>query len=357
MAIDLPGDDPDEAEPRIMEPHTPGGRVGFLDGLRGTMCVVVIIYHSVQQFPDKLDSTSMQYTLNGKRAVEIFWCVSGYALALVNTRDRAVLAAIGRLPRLMLPVVFLGFVTSVVNFAMIFVSTQKDIADNFLLNKHRAFQCFECTGQDFNWMHIWTMRVELYGSLALFFGHELLKNTEQPVRLVCAGAVLALYVEPKLNFILIGYVMCTWAPPNQWFSKHYDTDVGTLVSGGSLIVFFGTLVANSIDHSRFGPGWQLVRYIGAASIFVCVLSTRKMERVFDNAVIGFIGRYSFELYISHYPIMQRCYDIPWVKHHPVTMVPTLLALTFAWSLLVQRHVNAASLVLSKKNARSLYFKE
>ena len=40
----------------------------------------------------------------------------------------------------------------------------------------------------------------------------------------------------------------------------------------------------------------LVRYISAASIFVCILSTQKMEKVFDNVFTSFIGRYSFELY-------------------------------------------------------------
>lgn len=345
MTIDLSSDDPAEPEPDVIESHTSVGRVAFLDGLRGTMCVVVIVFHAIQQFPETLELR--EYLLSGTRAVDVFWGVSGYALALIDNRDRAVLTVIGRLPRLMLPVVFLGFVTAIISFAidldpMVFVSTQKAIAEKFLLNDFQ-FEPFG-HGQNHNWEHLWTMYIELYGSLALLFGHELFKETKQPVRLVCALALLALYVEPNLNFILIGYVLCKWEPVKQWFTKHYNTNAGLLMSGLSLIMFFCTLLAN--DR-------QLVRYIGAASIFVCILSTQKMEKVFDNVFTSFFGRYSFELYISHYPILQRCYDIPWVNRYPMAMVATLLALSIAWSLLVQRHVNTASLVFSKKIARAL----
>ena len=334
----------DEAEDGELIVEGQQARVGFLDGLRGIMCVVVVVFHSLSHV-DFPKSTLGHYAVNGGRPVQVFWAVSGYALALVDTRERAAQAAAARLPRLMLPVLFLGLVTSCQAFFMTFDplefwKTERNIVDVFLLNSAGGY----------NFEHIWTMSVELYGSLALFLFHELFKNAEHPGRAVFVLAALAEYISPSYNYFLIGYVLRHRA---SWFRPYYDSAGGALISAAAAVLYFVTLAAEPRDGApRAGHGWQMVRYIGVSCAFVCVLSTRYAVSLFDNVVTRFLGRYSFEMYVSHYPIVKKLQNVASLNGQdraPLLVFVALLC-TFAWTLLVQRHVNSASLKLAKKMA-------
>ena len=337
MTTVLIGDAVSNSNP-IVKQHE---RVGFLDGLRGAMCVVVIIFHSLSRVfvpSSHLTSTLGQYVFNGTRAVDVFWAVSGYALALIDTQERAVITAVARLPRLMLPVMFLGCVMSTVSIAtelkpMTYLHTQKMILDIFLLEGDGGY----------NFVHIWTMSVEFYGSIALFACHHLFSHTPRPERVAVVIAALTFYARPNYNFFLIGYVM---RHRTHWFE---ESTKGSVISAAAAIVFFVTLYASPIDGRACAPyACALVRYIGVVSTFVCILASPRVERVFDNPVGRFVGRYSFELYIAHYPIVKKLQNWSWLtQFHPSFLVVVALAASFAWALLIQRHVNNGALRLSK----------
>jgi peptidoglycan/LPS O-acetylase OafA/YrhL len=62
----------------------------------------------------------------------------------------------------------------------------------------------------------------------------------------------------------------------------------------------------------------------------------------------FIGRYAFELYIVHYPIIKKLKNWSWLTgFHPTLLMVMAIAASLAWALLIQRHVNNAALRLSK----------
>jgi peptidoglycan/LPS O-acetylase OafA/YrhL len=352
----------DVAEPPVSE-MTPYQRIDFLDGLRGAMCVVVIIFNALEPLfatSPRLASTLGQYVLNGHRAVDVFWAVSGYALALIDTRERAALATIGRLPRLMLPVMFIGCVVSTVSFVtelepLGFLRTQYRLMNCFLRGHNGGSNFDNVCGSSFT--HIWTMSTAFYGSILLFVCHHLLSHTPRPERVAFAIAVITLYVRPNLNFFLIGYVTR--------YRKHCfeGSDHAPLISAAAAVVFVVTQYASPLSGSGSvagsvsgkAVGRSLARYLGVISAFVCVLATPRVERIFTNAVARFVGRYSFELYISHYPILKMLQKWPWlVQFNPAFLVAVLLVATFAWSLLIQRHVNAATLRLSKWIAKTAF---
>lgn len=312
-------------------------RVGFIDGLRGAMCMIVIVSHSLS-LDKHLTNTLGQYVLNKDRAIDVFWAVSGYALALVDTRERAALTAIGRLPRLMLPVMFLGCVMSTVSIAtelkpMTYLRTQKRIIDIFLLGGDGGY----------NFVHILPLSIGFYGSVALFACHHLFSHTTRPERVGAVIAAITFCTRPEYNFILVGYAI---RHHKHWFE---GTANGPVISAAAAVVFFVTLYASPLDGRACAPhACVLARYAGAASMFVCILAWPRVESLFDNPVGRFVGRYAFELYIVHYPIVKKLQNWTWLtQFHSTLLLIVALAASFAWVLLIQRHVNNAAQRLSK----------
>jgi peptidoglycan/LPS O-acetylase OafA/YrhL len=205
-------------------------RVGFLDGLRGAMCLVVIISHSLS-LDEHLTNTLGQYVLNKHRAraMDVFWAVSGYALALVDTREHAALAAVGRPPRLMLPVMFIGRVMSTVSIAtelkpMTYLRTQKRIMDIFLLGGDGGY----------NFVHILPLSVGFYGSVALFACHHLFSHTARPERVGAVIAAVTFYARHDYNFLFVGYAV---RHHKHWFE---GTAHGPVISAAAAVVFWRT---------------------------------------------------------------------------------------------------------------------
>jgi len=333
MTTVLIGDAVSNSNP-IVKPHE---RVGFLDGLRGMMCMVVIISHSLS-LDEHLTNTLGQYVLNKKRAIDVLWAASGYALAMIVTQERAALTAVGRLPRLMLPVMFLGCVMSTVSIAtelepLTYLRTQKLILDIFLMGGDGGY----------NFVHILPLSVGFYGSIALFALHRLFSNTAHPERIVTVIAAVTLYARPEYNFMLVGYAM---RHHSHWFENNSH---GPVTSAAAAVVFFVTLYASPLDDRACDPhACALARYLGTASTFVCILSWKRVERVLNNHVGRFLGRYSFELYIAHYPIIKKLQNWTWLtQYHSTLLLVVAMAASFAWALLIQRHVNNGALRLSK----------
>jgi peptidoglycan/LPS O-acetylase OafA/YrhL len=312
-------------------------RIGFLDGLRGAMCIIVIISRSLS-LNEHLTNTLGQYVLNKNRAIDVFWTASGYTLALVATKEHAALTAIGRLPRLMLPVMFMGCVMSTVSIAtelepMTYLRTQKKILDIFLSEGDGGY----------NFVHILPLSVGFYGSVALLACHHLFSHTIHPERIGAMIAVVTLYARPDYNFFLVGYAM---RHHKHWLENNPH---GPVISVAAAVVCFVTLYASPLDGRACDPhGCALARYVGAASTFVCILAWKRVERVFDNPMGRFIGRYAFELYIVHYPIIKKLQNWSWLTgFHPTLLMVMAIAASLAWALLIQRHVNNAALRLSK----------
>ena len=331
-------------------------RVQFLDGIRGWMCLTVAVIHSLN-IDTPLLETIVQYGLNGPRAVKIFWMVSGYTIALsANNEEKQVTHALGRLPRLFLPASFTALLHSIiVGIVRMATGTSAGEATLHVLGVQRDLFLYYMRGSargettPFGFGQMWTMHAELYGSWAAYACHGLFKNAPRPERIVAVLFVLTMFVNPHLNYILIGYALRF----NQGkVSALKGTREGNVLCAAATVVFFGSLYGEFIDErSRNLPlEWELLSYVGATSFFLCIFTSTTIETLFSNVVTRYLGSISFELYVCHVLFVRRFReDVRWFKtQHELVTVIFILVASFAWAILVQRYIHKlADLVTSR----------
>jgi peptidoglycan/LPS O-acetylase OafA/YrhL len=293
--------------------------------------------------------------LNGKRAVRVFWAVSGYAMALiVDDEKRTALNALNRFPRLVLPVICLVLIAAAVEMVVKAVMG-RNVELIFHMSKLYNIPKYYLKGGRVNvntFGQMWTMHVQLYGSWCLYACHSLFKNTVHPSRVVAILAVLSACVNPKLNYVLIGYVLKN---TRHNFTQIKYTNRGYVAAVASAIFFVGSLY---FEHS-YNPDFhlELVSYAGCASLFICVFLVDAVERIFDNRLAIYLGRISFELYVCHivFLVWFRRIPLPWlVRQNEWVHVVMIVLTSFVWTITVQTRIHRTTDVAAKRIARFFY---
>lgn len=327
-------------------------RVQFLDGIRGWMCLTVTVIHSLD-IDTPLLETIVQYGLNGPRAVKIFWMVSGYTIALsADDEKKQVTRALGRFPRLFLPASFTALLHSII-VGIVKMTTGTSVAEaaSHVLGVQRDLFFYYTRGPDrgettpFGFGQLWFMHAELYGSWAAYACHSLFKNAPRPEKIVAVLFVLTMFVDPHLNYILIGYALRF---NQRKVSALRGTRNGNVSCAVAMVFFFGSLYG---ERSRHLPlEWELVSYVGATSFFICIFTSNAIETLFSNSFIGHIGSISFELYVCHVLFVRRFReDVRWFQtQHELVTVSSILIASFTWTILVQKYIHKLAVVVTRR---------
>lgn len=326
---------------------SPAGKLLPLEGLRGIAAAIVVLYHLVLGFTQKgvgvvphghgpFDAL-IQFglgLLNGGAAVAIFFVLSGFILSLPFGRDRRlskILAALlKRWPRLAL----LTTIACIAAFALIHLShnNYKQAANVIgagwlashgngplngyhlsLLNalKEGLFSVFFLGDVHFD-SPLWTMRIELFGSLAIFLAAPVLFALESwklrlpliAIVMVAAGGIYPFtYVSDFLIGTILAMLFAEERMPN--FTNIQAFIVGLI----AIYLFSFTFEQKLLIHAPLKailPAGDTAHFIwdaGAVLMITVLLGNPGLKTFFSKSWAVWLGLLSFPIYLLHGPIM------------------------------------------------------
>lgn len=261
---------------------------------------------------------------NGDFAVLVFFVLSGFVLLrkFWHTGDRMglVAGAIKRYPRLIFPAAVAVFVALALmrmgwmrshdypdaSFAG-WVQYHYNQVPSIRAALHAAFIGVPFIGDDAAtaWgSPLWTMRIELWGSLLLFGVYFLFGRWKVVAFTVFVAICLALPKTLTLNLIPFA-IGASLNSAVDWLKRHPRMSVGFFVVGLCLGMFdytptfraMAAIVPAGYDQRSF---WYV---FGAAFLVAGLLGSASLARFFGSKVCAYFGRISFALYLLHWPIV------------------------------------------------------
>jgi peptidoglycan/LPS O-acetylase OafA/YrhL len=308
-------------------------RKPYLDGLRGYAANIVLVNHLAAALLPSIfavDAPVLGFLWNGNAAVCIFFVLSGYVLADLaeNSQLNFVAQALRRYVRLALPMLL----TSTLAWALLacalyhnreaadvthswwlrqWYGFEPSFADMAIEALYRAFTGVDC---EYN-PNLWTMSIELLGSLYIFALNAIsfnriirfvgyaawsLYNIGYYYPLIAAGALLFEFrhelsatlsrivphrkTRESIALAVFAFAACLCSVP--------PDSPGTLLRWYTWLPRFAEIDNDIHWHS-----------IGAVLMIAAVLHSSRLQELFANRAGRFLGRISFTVYLIHVPII------------------------------------------------------
>jgi peptidoglycan/LPS O-acetylase OafA/YrhL len=350
-------------------------RKQYLDGLRGVAAVFVVIEHMSALFPfgfwtlgkgvagDIATGIADFPFRAGSIAVWAFFIISGIVISGSAVKRPPLLKVImARYVRLTVPMV-----ATLLLAAMLFAAFPNEMPAVYALNPSHwsAYSTAPPTawraasqglwGEYLYGEHdidnvIWSMRVELVGSIGLYLFYAITSARYRvaglallSVALVAGGTSMYLGFTIGAAFFELGRV------------KRVTLSAGVGVS--MLLAGLGMcMIAH--EHRPY-----LFNAIGSTLVMAAVLWTQSFRAALASAVPVFLGRISFGLYLSHMPLLYSAFGALYVAIGPVPSGAALLglgaffvasALLMAWvvTVLVDEPAAAAAKAIQRLGRRA-----
>jgi len=328
-------------------PKPAPGKLVPLEGLRGIAAAVVVLYHLVLGFTHKgvgvvphghgFWDVILQFglgLLNGGAAVAVFFVLSGFILSLPFANDRRIsrilVSLLKRWPRLAM----LTTIACLFAWGLIWLSAHEYrhaahvIGSGWLATHGNA----PIAGHSLSWpaalregffsafltgdVHfdspLWTMRIELFGSFAIFLAAPVLFAVQSwPLRLALIFVVMVLcggvYPVTYLSDFLIGTIVAMlYAEDRMPVFSNWQAAVLGLVA---VYLFSFTYEQKLLIHAPIkavmpaGDTSHFVWDAGAVLMIFLLLGNPYLRRVFSKTWAVWLGLLSFPIYLLHGPIM------------------------------------------------------
>lgn len=320
-------------------------RLSELDGLRGWAALSVVIFHVFWEslgvrFPIFRNPFTAGL-MNGTLAVCIFFVVSGAALSapFFQSYDRKVvlLGAIKRYPRLTLPILVATLVTvSAGYFGLLHGSEAASLlgrTDWLGLNnpaqlslgslvRFAFFEVYLGPSTDNNILpFLWTMPIEMLGSVVLFLYLALHNMLERPLLFLVFLYVLILMLSPFLACFLAGAFLTGLRVRGiTWSAMHR----GAIAAVSVLIA----LIASSVLNGDARPSGDYICSLMAVGICFVVTNNPSLRSFLaENPVSRFLGKISFSIYLVQYLSLNAV--LAWWSIHTELTVITAFAIGMA----------------------------
>ena len=318
-----------------------------LEGLRGIAAAIVVLYHLVLGFTQKGVGAVPQGhgpfdvviqfglgMLNGGAAVAVFFVLSGFILSLPFSKDRSMwrvlVAMLKRWPRLAM------LTTIACLFAWVLISASHDNykaaahvigtkwlathgnspieghqVSGFAALREGLYRVFLFGDVHFD-SPLWTMRIELFGSFAIFLAAPVLFAIRSwAVRLgliglvmLCAGATFPFtYISDFLVGVVLAMLFAENRMPN--FRNWQAAILGVV----AIYLFSFTYEQKLLIHAPIkamlpkGDNAHFIWDAGAALIILLLLGNPFLRRIFSKTWAVWLGLLSFPIYLLHGPIM------------------------------------------------------
>ena len=343
------------------EPH----RINLLDGLRGVAALQVVLLHYATAFAPAIGlvaldrarqpfeawfiKTPLFFLFDGFFAVCIFFLISGAVLTHSFARVPFAVEAhvVRRLIRLGLPTaasVAFGFavllLTPDIHLTAARLSGSTDwlgsLSPPMSLQSAAAQILFSglVTGYEEvslfpDFFHrygplvplahsfnppLWTLHIELYGSLEVLalvavraaFG-------KRPHAIACCLTLILVGVEP-LSLFVLGHVMAQLPTSQRWRRMTKSWIVAGIAAAliglgvassahafdNQVDNFFHFLDALRVNHV---DGFHCYGVIGAVLLYCGLMASPALWGLFENRPMRWLGRVSFSLYLTHFPVL------------------------------------------------------
>ncbi|WP_312740435.1 acyltransferase [Cedecea neteri] len=364
--------------------------LSYLDGLRGILCVLVLIEHCINFYkPDVrftelagaagvirrvIISTPLNIIYNGDMAVYIFFVLSGFVLSLSfnRTRNHEVILSgvIKRYPRIMLPVA-----GSMIFMYIIMGLTDKFIGPAFGLHipyvMEQLFYQIPFTHVALTNYPLWSMSYELYGSLLVFAMLAIFGLSK--LRLYFYGIVLVYFFVTGdsiyYTLFVFGMMACE-------VTKGGAFKINPVIRGSIFIV--GLLLATTplprdgitqyigayeflkiFNHFEYMKVSMTAGVIGSMLLFISIVDSKAAIKILSARIIMFLGKISFPLYLTHATViyvisfvLHRKYDaVGFYEFLVATILTVLVSIPVAYFF--EKYVDMPSIKLSKKLSKLL----
>jgi peptidoglycan/LPS O-acetylase OafA/YrhL len=321
-----------------------------LEGLRGLACLAVVFAHFLYiAFPylarvrdarqdtylptwpweTWLSSAPANLLYNGDFAVLIFFVLSGYVLTSrvweTGSRNGLIEGAIKRYPRLMIPsAASIAIALVLLRMGVIDTSTVPDQhMSGFVLDNYKqaasvrgatyaAFIGVPFFGDlpSLRWNGpLWTMHIELWGSIGLFAVFFLFPRLR--LFAVLLYGVVSVWIGMALYYLpfILGSSVHAIAP---WMRRHPIVSLAVFIAGAlfgcvsytgefdlvrALIPAIYDPLRNKMDTIRI---WYV---LGAVCMIAGVIGNRPIASALGCKALAFLGRISFSMYLLHWPLI------------------------------------------------------
>lgn len=320
-------------------------RLSYLEGLRGLAAIMVFLCHFSYAFyyalysgvvaesnmPGNLDTliavTPLNVLYNGKLAVRIFFLLCGYVICIkfFKTGDKKYLVsgAIKRYFRLIVPILFIEVITyllmkmgvyhngaaAVISHSQDWFMTFNSEEPNFFIMLKEAFvEAF--FGKPYAYNNIlWIIRYEFLGSLMVY--GILYVTGKWKYRHILYIILCALCIRNDYVCIFIGMLLSDLMQNKPvWFDKLCKNKFILLIS-----LIFGMFLATypaagkdiNLQHTIYAivpvPMVIIFYVVGSSLLFFVLLNSELLQKFFGGKVLTFLGKYSFGIYLVHFPII------------------------------------------------------
>lgn len=307
-------------------------KLNSAESIRGLACLAVVFSHlSLSFFPflhhfdqSEISNSALQsffyhspfaFWYSGTAAVFLFFVLSGYVLSYAILRKPDLVKAkiqsmlIKRYPRLAIPalasclLIWLIFQVIQIDSSQISNWFQAYVTQDISL-QHAIYEgtigSFFFAESDTNWV-LWTMHIELFGSLALFL-------------------LLYLYQLKRYLFFIASILLPVCA--FYWKGEGFLLGISSFVIGiyfflyakklsypVAIVMFlFGLYLAGAHNgswsyqwiHAFLGERtYEYGNFFGGVLIVYSILMSPKLSTQFDHSVLVWLGKLSFSIYLLH----------------------------------------------------------
>ena len=342
------------------------GRIVALDGLRGVAALIVVVFHylcllhpglvpDMTATPAWIADTPVGLLWNGPFAVSVFFVLSGFVIAAAADRRRDIIVAnlATRYLRLAVPVlasVILAWIllslfanaTPSLREAVpepsrwLDYTYQGDIPPLYAAVYDGLVGNFLQGVSGFNNV-LWTMQIELFGSIGLFLLYWFIPGRARFVALGLAAVFIVFFLRDAYIAFVIGACLYEASKAGLLFRLPGFLPPVALVVG----VLLGA--PGEGTWARWGlmdlPGRltagnpQGLVPIGAATLFVyAALMVPAFTQILGRRLLQWLGRISFSLYLVHVPLLYTLVAFAYVNL-PISEV-SLVVLYFAGTLVL-----------------------
>lgn len=343
-------------------------RIKSLDGLRGLAAVAVVATHLIMTFipmlymgrearqsgsgwMDSVARSPLFVFYSGMFAVFVFFTLSGFVLAQsARKSSSSFVMLVGRRSlRIGIPVI------ASTAFAYLLLILLPHAAQDLAQYKHLDWlgkqyaygagsfrnMVYSSTlgwiihGGSYYNLVLWTMQIELFGSLCIYAVFRVFPQKLWNLLLVCIAAAL-LWVFPygswthivpfALGGLLAQAMEAGYLKPSRWGS------IG--VVGG---LFLGGLPRAGSNGSLLEPVANIVRLVGSPYIIILslgavmllagIIKSNAATHFLSRPVPALIGRLSFPIYLLHFPMLGTILAWTWFRFEVHTVVTSSIVLT------------------------------
>lgn len=307
-------------------------KLGYLDSIRGLACICVILSHaSLLFFPyihafsgeapgenyiqALIHNSPLTFAFSGTGAVYVFFVLSGLVLSRSVARKDSIgliSTVAARYPRLMIPALASCIIAYVVFSSISNLPNPEGLSDWFYSQastapsffgavKSGAVDAFFLGNSTYNAV-LWTMQIELAGSLLVYFFMHMTKYINKYY--ISAFFLCSVFASYAISAKFAGGLFCFWVGFNMYISDLKIRGIPLSIAALLLGLYLGGAHDGShsyawIEHFLKGRTYFVCNIIAGVLIVWSVHSCEPFQRALSTKWLIWLGQKSFSIYLFH----------------------------------------------------------